>query len=199
MRNTVIIMGKAALYARVSTSKKKPGTDDFEQDPEVQLCVLRELAKKMGLEVYQEYSERVSGLNPNKPVLQQALMDGARNRFTHLLIFKMDRLTREGIKALFDLLEKFEKTYKITVISATEGYLSSNAPQVELVRAVIGWAAALESQKISDRTKAGLEAARVAGKTLGRPRLTPEGSRSTRHREKKKREEAAKKKEEGDE
>lgn len=50
----------------------------------------------------------------------------------------------------------------------------------ELLYAVTGWVAQMESQRISERTKAGLARAQVQGRCLGRPR----GSRDRRRRKK---------------
>lgn len=180
-------MVKVAIYARVSTSerkkrRKRDGAEDPAQNPETQLRACRIEAEKRGWVVHDEYIDRTSGLNPHKPEQKRALMDGARNRFSYLIVFKIDRLTREGIKATLDTLEKFEG-YGVKVISVTEPYLSSDAPMAELVRAVLAWAAQFESERISERTKAGMERARAEGAQIGRPRATPEGSRTTRWRD----------------
>jgi len=48
-----------------------------------------------------------------------------------------------------------------------------------LLYALMGWVAQQESKRISERTKAGLERARAAGKRIGRP----QGSKDSRPRQ----------------
>lgn len=176
---------KAAIYIRVSTGKQDLGA-------QTQFAACAEEVEKRGWTPYQTYEDiGVSGTNPDKPSLKDAIRDAAMKRYTVLVVFNMDRLTRQGIKPLMDLLDKLENQYKVQVISVTEPYLSSDQPNVELVRAVLAWVAKKEAEKISAKTKEGMARAKKQGKQIGRPRERPGGSRTTRWRERKQMESAA--------
>ena len=70
---------RAALYARVSTpasSKRSTRDGDRErQDPEVQLLKLRAYAQARGWEIVDEYVDRKSGANPDRPALKRLEAD----------------------------------------------------------------------------------------------------------------------------
>ena len=55
-------MKRAALYLRVST---------VDQHPKTQLYDLRQMAMQLGLEVVQEYRDRISGVRAKPPDLDQ--------------------------------------------------------------------------------------------------------------------------------
>jgi DNA invertase Pin-like site-specific DNA recombinase len=57
----------------------------------------------------------------------------------------------------------------VRVISLKEPWLDTTSPVRPLLVAVFGWVAEQERLRISERTKAGLDRARRAGKKLGRP------------------------------
>ena len=59
------------------------------------------------------------------------------------------------------------------VISYQEAFTEtiSTSPEMrDIFLAVYGWVANMESKKISERTKAGMERARAGGKNVGRPK-----------------------------
>ena len=65
---------KVALYARVSKS-------DETQNPENQFIRLRKYAQDQGYEVYEEYVDKASGADPNRPYLDKLLNDAKAHRF----------------------------------------------------------------------------------------------------------------------
>src|SRR5262249_19844417 len=79
-----------------------------------------------------------------RKALAQMFDDGARRQFDLLLVWSLDRFSREGMAA--------------TV--------------AHILLAVLASLAKLEREKISERTKPGLERARARGKILGRPRFS---------------------------
>lgn len=64
------------------------------------------------------------------------------------------------------------------VWSHQEPWTEVGGEMLELLLAIAGWVARMESNRRSERTKAGLERAKSEGKTLGRPK----GSLDTRQR-----------------
>ena len=161
---TAIGMGKVAIYARVST-------DDKGQNPETQLLPIREYCKNNALEIFKEYTdEGESGRKTSRPALDQMLRDTAHKRFSQVIVWKMDRLSRAGVKHVLDVLDYLKK-YGVSVVSITEPYLSTDSPMSELVLLILAWCAKMESQDISKRVKAGIERFKKEKGYWGRPRL----------------------------
>jgi len=155
---------RVAIYARVST-------DDKGQDPENQLRQLREWCARMGYQVVREYVEHENGGKgvEYRRQLSEMFAGAARREFDLLLVWSLDRFSREGMAATVAHLQRLS-SHGVAFRSYTEEHLST---ENELVRnillAVLASLAKLEREKISQRTKAGLERARANGKRLGRP------------------------------
>jgi DNA invertase Pin-like site-specific DNA recombinase len=162
-----------AIYARVST-------DDKRQDPENQLRQLRAWCERMGHPVVREYVEHENGGKGAEYRKQLAAMftGAARREFDLLLVWSLDRFSREGMAATVAHLQRLA-SHGVAFRSFTEEHLST---ENELVRnillATLSSLAKLEREKISQRTKAGLERARAKGKVLGRPKFS-DGDRET--------------------
>jgi len=157
---------RVAIYARVST-------DDKGQDPENQLRQLRVWCERMGYPVAREYVEHENGGKSAeyRKALAQMFAGAARRDFDLLLVWSLDRFSREGMAATVAHLQRLA-SHGVAFRSFTEEHLST---ENELVRnvllAVLDSLAKLEREKISQRTKAGLDRARAKGKILGRPRF----------------------------
>ena len=166
-------MMRVAIYARVST-------DDRGQDPENQLIALREWCTRSGHEVTGEYVEHESGRKGTERRVQFAGLfeDASRRKFDMVLVWALDRFSREGMVIMH--LQRLD-SYGVKFHSYMEAHLNTDN---ELVRnvllAVLSSLAKTEAQKISERTKAGLERARRRGVRIGRPQLE-EGLRSKSH------------------
>jgi DNA invertase Pin-like site-specific DNA recombinase len=91
-----------------------------------------------------------------------------RRRYDYLIVFALDRLTRGGIRAIFPLLDSFE-SLGCKVVSIKENWIPESGALRDVFISMVSWAAEYESERKSQNTKAGLDRARVAGKTLGRP------------------------------
>ena len=154
---------KAALYLRVSADR---------QELENQERQLREWADREGHEVVAIYSDTSSGGNDyrTREGLYKLLHDAKspRRKFDLVVFWALDRLTREGALKCLGYLEVF-KGLGIGFHSYTEAYLSSLGPFADVVVSLIGTLAKMERERISERTKAGLETARRRGKVIGRP------------------------------
>ena len=156
---------RVAIYARVSTSDKG-------QDPENQLRKLRRWCKDKGYPIEGEYVDHESGRKGAADRAQfRKLLDGAGRRdFDLVLVWRLDRLTREGLAATVHYLQRFD-SHGVGFHSFEEPMLST---EDEFIRDVlIGLLSALakvQAKKISDDTKAGLERAAKQGRKGGRPR-----------------------------
>ena len=150
---------KTALYLRVSTT---------EQDTTNQLPALEEYAKYHGLEVFKVYKESETGWkNGHQVALAQLLEDARLGRFQVVLVWALDRLSREGALVILSLVHRL-KRYGVKVISHQELWTEAPGELADLLFAVTGWVAQMESKRRSERTKAGMERARAQGKPIGK-------------------------------
>lgn len=163
---------RIAIYARVST-------DDKGQDPENQLRELRAWCANAGHAVIHEYVDHESGRKGAKGRKQfaQLFEDAYRRKFDCVLFWALDRFTREGMAATVMYLQRLAG-HGVSFHSYTEAHLSTDNELVgNILLAVMSSLAKVESQKIGERTRAGMTRARVkgtkSGKPIGRPALDP--------------------------
>ena len=140
-------------YARVSTDKQTAAAQ-------------RRVLEVVGCERIVE--EQASGAK-DRPQLV-ALLDSLEAGDT-LTVWKFDRLGR-SLPDLLDIVTRIEAK-DAHLVSLTE-QIDTSTSSGRMVFHVMGALAQFERDLISERTKAGLEAAKAEGVTLGRPRkLTP--------------------------
>ena len=150
---------KIALYGRVSTKDKG-------QETENQMLQLREFAIKQGWEVVHEYVDRVSGKNSNRAEFQRMFEDAGQRRFDLVLFWSLDRFSREGALETLKHLERLTAA-GVGWRSFTEQYLDSCGVFKDAVLAILAVIAKQERLRLSERTVAGLERARKAGRIGG--------------------------------
>jgi DNA invertase Pin-like site-specific DNA recombinase len=158
---------RVALYARVSMDEASE-EDRRYQEPENQLTPLREWAASLGYEVAGEYVDRASGADPGRPRFRQLFKDAHLGKFKAILVWKLDRFSREGMMHTVSYLQELQRR-GVAVRSQTESWLDTGKdnPMSELVLAVMAWSAANERRNISDRTKAGIARRRAIGQWRG--------------------------------
>ena len=158
---------KAAIYARVSTTDKG-------QDPENQLRELRRWCTANGHGIFAEYVDKESGRKGagDREQLRRMMEDAARNQFDLLVVWALDRLTREGLAQTVHYLRRLD-TFGVGFHSYSEPMLSTRDEMVrDILIGVFSALAKVEAVKLSDRTKAGLMRAKKEGRVGGRPRIT---------------------------
>ena len=158
---------KVALYARVSLDESDRDSRQF-QDPENQLQPLREWAKSQNWQIVEEYVDRGSGADPNRQRLRDMLQDAMLLRFTNILVWKLDRFSREPLTVVIGRIQKLRER-GIGIQSLTESWLNTDKdnPTSEIILAIMSWAASEERRKISERTKAGIARRRAIGQWKG--------------------------------
>jgi len=151
-----------ALYLRVSTMHQKP---DLQADG------LRRYAKRAGLEIAAEYLDvAVSGRKERRPQLQSLMWAARNHEFDCVLVWKFDRFAR-SVAHLLSALDEFHHL-GIRFISVQD-QVDTESPMGKAMFTIIGAMGELESSLISERVKAGMAAAKIRGKHLGRP-ATPQ-------------------------
>ena len=95
--------------------------------------------------------------------------DANKRAFDLLLIWALDRFSREGISNTLGYLERLKRS-GIAVKSLQETWLDTRDDGIgQLLLAIFSWVAGQERKRIRERTLAGLKRARESGKRLGRP------------------------------
>ncbi len=164
---------RAALYLRVSTS---------EQNTDNQYPALEAYAKSRGWEICSVYSESESAWKAgHQKELAQLLADirGGKRKYDILLVWALDRLSRQGAASILNLVNTL-KAYGCRVVSLQESWTELPGELGEVLFAIAGWVARMESQRRSERTLAGLARTRAEGKLLGRPKGSKD--KGKRHR-----------------
>jgi DNA invertase Pin-like site-specific DNA recombinase len=170
---------RAALYARVSTpasSKRSTRDGDRErQDPEVQLIKLRAYAQARGWQVVDEYVDRRSGANPDRPALKRLETDIDAGKVDAVLVVRLDRIMRStaNFVQFLTMLEEDASgrpRRKPVALIATDQNLDTSTPAGRLMRTIIMAVAEYERDIIRERINDGLDKARADGKQLGRRR-----------------------------
>ena len=148
-------------YARVSTA---------DQDLSLQLDALT----AAGCE--KVFTDKASGTKANRDGLAEALAYAREG--DSLVVWKLDRLGR-SMKGLVDLAADLEAR-KVDLRSLTDG-IDTKTAAGRFFFHVMAALAVMERELILERTKAGLEAARRAGRVGGRKRaMTPAKLESAR-------------------
>lgn len=154
-------MAKVIIYLRVSSS---------EQTVENQLPALEKWVADKGHELIEVYSEAESAWRSgHQKELSRLFADLPKHRPDICLTWALDRLTREGIGRIFELINRF-KLHNVQVISLQESWTEVGGPMADLLYAITAWVAEFESKRRSERTLAGLARALREGKRLGRPK-----------------------------
>jgi DNA invertase Pin-like site-specific DNA recombinase len=156
-----------ALYSRVSTDG---------QDATNQLLQLREHCQRQGWTIVHEYVDTASGGRADREQLQALLKDAGKHHFDAVLVWALDRLSREGAFATLAYLQQLSAV-GVKFISYSEPYISTIGPLGDGIVALLGCIAKMEKDRLRQRTLAGLAKARSQGRIGGRPRTVTDSHR----------------------
>ena len=156
---------RAAIYTRVSTD---------EQTTENQTPVLEQWCKAKGFDLTAVYSENASAWTAGHQSEFKRLLEFAHKRkFDVVLVWSLDRITREGSLRLLTILDQLHRA-GVRVISYQEPWTDVPPEMADVLYALYGYMANFESRRRSERTKAGMARAKLtgtkSGKKIGRPR-----------------------------
>jgi len=148
---------KSVIYARCSTNETK-------QDINNQINPLRKLAEALNLNIIEEYVDYSSGGDSNRPQFQQMLRDAKKHKFDIILIWALDRFSREGILNTLSYLKDLKQS-NIALKSLNESWLDTREEGIsELLIAIFSWVASQERKRLSERIKAGIKRKDKVGK-----------------------------------
>ena len=150
-----------AVYSRVSTDK---------QELENQLIQLREYASKKNWIIFKEYTDVISGKENSRPAFDELFKHAHQLLFDGVLFWSLDRFSRSGTLFTLQKLKELENL-GLFYHSFQDSYISTAGEWKDVIISVMSTLAKLERERISERTKAGLERARAKGKRIGRSSL----------------------------
>jgi len=162
---------KAAIWARVSTA---------DQHTENQVSELRALAVTRGYQVTAEITTEdsawASGTNGNGTkgkefdARRAELLEGARlGKYEVILVWGLDRLSRRGAEDMLAYTRKLADTGARLVSIKDPWAEDLSSPMVrELLLGIFATIARFESERRSERIRAGLARRRAEGKPVGR-------------------------------
>ena len=136
-------------YARVST---------VDQNPELQIRALEQA------QCERIYTEKASGVSRSRPEFDR-LFDSLRAGDT-LIVWRFDRLGR-SVSHLVELVDQLHSK-RVGLQSLTEG-IDTDSAAGEVIFTVIAAFAQMERRLISERTRAGIAAARNHKRQWGKP------------------------------
>lgn len=149
---------RCAVYLRVSTRDQRL----VQQWRDVRAAV-----QARGWKIVAVYRERRSAAHGSpRPEWRRLQGDAQRRRFGAVAAVALDRLGRSALEVL-RAVESF-RARGVRLLLVREGLASDDATG-QMVLTVLAGVAQLERDLISQRTHAGLRAARVRGAAIGRP------------------------------
>lgn len=162
-------MLKAAIYSR-----KSKYTEEGESiETQIKMCI--EYAKNiLNITEYEIYEdEGFSGGNTNRPKFKQVIEDIKQHKFTHLICYRLDRISRNV--ADFTTTLELLNEYNVSFISIKEQFDTSSAMGRAMMN-ISATFAQLERETIAERIKDNLRELSKTGRWLGGP--TPLGYKS---------------------
>ena len=150
---------KALIYARCST-------DDSNQDVEVQLKEIRRYCEHQGWE-YDEVAEYGSGYKGAQPKLLEKLEQIKLGYYKVLIVWAMDRFSREHPRKVDELLNRIAFDYKCRFISLSDGIDSTDEVKWHIMRHMMTYFANSYSRRLGERVKLGIARAKEKGTYKG--------------------------------
>ena len=153
---------KAAIYSR--KSKFTEEGDSIENQKNMCIHYLKNILNIDDYEIYED--EGFSGGNTNRPKFQKLIKDIKNKKFTHLICYRLDRISR-NVADFTNTLETLNK-HEVAFISIKEQFDTSTAMGRAMMN-VSATFAQLERETIAERIKDNLRELSKTGRWLGGP------------------------------
>jgi len=154
---------KACIYARCST-------DESKQDVQVQLIELRRYCEAYGWH-YEEVAEYGSGYKGCQPKLDQLLEDIKEKCFNVLIVYSMDRFSRESPSKINALLDTIVEKYGCRFLALQQSIDSDNELTWAVCKPLFVFFANQYSKNLGQKVRLGIAQKKAKGIYRGgRPR-----------------------------
>lgn len=151
-------MKKCVIYARYSSDRQT------EQSIEGQLHVCQEFAKRNDIIIVAQYIDRaMTGTNDKREEFQRMLKDSDKHPWDYVLIYKLDRFSRN--KYEMAIHRKHLKDNGIKILSAMENI--PDTPEGILLESLLEGINQYYSEELSQKTKRGMHETRMKGHFIG--------------------------------
>ncbi len=147
---------RALLLLRVSTAKQVNGNDDCPLPIQQEKCVA--LCEQNGWNIIDIINESKSGYKNaiyEREAIEQVERHVIEKDFDILVVFKYDRIGRTGVETAYFIMNLLNEG--IRVYSATEGEITNDTFEGELMLVMKGLLAKQESRNTSIRVKAAMD------------------------------------------
>ncbi len=144
----------AVIYARYSCDKQT------EQSIEGQLRVCEEYAQRNDILIIDTYIDQaMSGTNDNRPDFQRMIKDSAKKTFDYVLVYKLDRFSRNKFEATIH--KKTLRDNGVKVLSAMENI--PDTPEGIILESLLEGMNQYYSAELSQKVKRGMRETRLKG------------------------------------
>jgi DNA invertase Pin-like site-specific DNA recombinase len=137
------------------------------QDHSTQRSAIERAAAARGDTITTWYSEKRSGKSLDRAELHRLRADARAGLVRKIYVFRVDRLTRSGIKDTLQVVEEF-RAHRVELVSVSDGF-AFDGPAAEIIIAVMSWAAKVERLAINERISAARDRLESEGRAWGRP------------------------------
>lgn len=158
-------MEPAVAYIRVSSRG---------QSLESQRSAIEQAAAARGATITKWYEEKLSASTICRPALAELRTDVRSGSVRRVFCFRIDRLTRSGIRDTLAIVEEF-RANGCRIETVADGF-SLDGPGADIVLAVLAWAAQMERLALGERISAARSRIEAAGGAWGRPRRVDPGT-----------------------
>lgn len=138
---------RTAIYVRVSTEK---------QEADNQLKQLRDYCNRKNYQIVREYLDIISGKETSRPAYDLMFKEAQQRAFELVLFWDLSRFSRAGTLFTLQKLKQLEEM-GIDWESFQEPYFKTIGAFRDVVLSIMSTLAKIEREKISERTKAGLQ------------------------------------------
>jgi site-specific DNA recombinase len=151
MGTKIIMAKKAALYIRVSTDAQR---EEGYSIP-AQRKMLKAYCESKRIENYEFYEDGgFTGSNIERPEMQRLIEDTKNGLISHVIIYKLDRLSRSQRDTLY-LIEDVFNPHGVDFVSLNEN-LDTSTPMGRAMLGIMSAFAQLEREQIRERTRMGM-------------------------------------------
>jgi DNA invertase Pin-like site-specific DNA recombinase len=135
----------------------------------LQRADLEEVCQQRGWQVIQVYEvgESAFGKMPRQQ-FQAMLEDARRSKFDVLVVWSLDRFSREGEWSVSRIMAALQD-WNVRFYSYNEPFLDSTGPFAGFLIPLFAWLARQESIHKGKAVRLGMDKARAKGKAIGRP------------------------------
>ena len=156
----------AAIYIRVSTDyqAEEGYSIDAQKEQLSAYCISKNIKD------YEFYIDGGwSGSNINRPEIQRLIKDVKDDRISHVIVYKLDRLSRSQKDTLY-LIEDVFNPHNVDFISLNES-MDTSTPMGKLMLGILSAFAQLERENIRMRTRMGMKERVKSGLWMGGGRV----------------------------